>query len=87
MAFQQSAKGLDQEDLVKVIIRLCTAVEELLDDVATIATFQAALTAKLDADSGVGDTDYASGLTEVVAPSSSDPSSANSLSDLTFTVT
>jgi hypothetical protein len=105
----QSSIGLDQDQLVEVIIRLCVAVEELIDDhatqvtfdtevkadIGTIATFQAALTAKLDADAGVNDTDYASSLTEVVAMTASpiatltapDPTSSNSLTDLTFTVT
>jgi hypothetical protein len=45
-----------------------TVVDELVTDVGTIATFQAALTAKLDADSGITDTNYAATLTEVVAP-------------------
>lgn len=46
-----------------------TLTDELKTDIGTIATFQAALTAKLDADAGITDTDYASSLTEVVAPS------------------
>ena len=87
MPGQQSSKGLDQLDLVKVLIRLDTLISELKTDVGTIATFQTALTAKLDADSGVGDTDYASSLTEVAAPSSATPMSASDLSALTFTVT
>jgi len=44
-----------------------TLTDELKIDIATIATFEAALTAKLDADAGITDVDYASTLTEVVA--------------------
>ena len=68
------------EDIVSVVNELRTdhatfktVVDELVTDVGTIATFEAALTAKLDADAGVTDADYASTLTEVVAPTAAAP--------------
>jgi len=54
----------------KVVIDAMVALStELRTDMGTVATFQAALTAKLDADGGITDVNYASTLTEVVAPS------------------
>lgn len=52
---------------------MVTLETELKADIGTIATFQAALTAKLDADAGITDTDYAATLTEVAAVTASPP--------------
>lgn len=63
---------------------LSTLIDEVHDDVTTVATFQAALTAKLDLDPGITDTDYASSLTEVVAPTAPKPSATHTISDTDF---
>ena len=82
---KQDQNTMDPAAYAFAVAKLTTAVNELIDllaevrtfqtevktDIGTIATFQAALTAKLDADSGVGDTDYASSLTEVAAMTAS----------------
>lgn len=71
-------------ELVTDLASYKTVVDEVVTDIGTIATFQAALTAKLDADTGVNDTDYASGLTEVVAPTAAAPAAMSaSTPDLT----
>jgi len=63
---------------------LSTLIDEVHDDITTIATFQAALTAKLDLDAGITDTDYASTLTEVVAPTAPKPSATHTVADKDF---
>jgi hypothetical protein len=62
-----TGKGLSQSELINWMDKMDTLIDELRTDINTIATFQAALTAKLDADAGITDTDYASSLTEVAA--------------------
>ncbi len=61
-----TGKGMDQGALYAYLVDLTALVNEIAADIGTIATFQAALTAKLDADVGVTDADYASTLVEAV---------------------
>lgn len=94
-----SEQGATQQDIVSLLRDLRALAVELRADAATqktfndevkadigiIATFQAALTAKLDADAGITDTDYASSLTEVVAMTASPPATITA-ADPTITV-
>lgn len=55
--------GMNQGDLVKVLKNLRDVVNELQADHATNRALLAAVLAKLDTDTGVNDTDYASSTT------------------------
>jgi hypothetical protein len=55
--------GMGQGDLVKLLGNLRDVVNELQTDHATYRAAWVALVAKLDADAGITDTDYAASIT------------------------
>lgn len=56
-----TGSGMNQGDLVKVLENLRDQVNALTADITAVRAAVTGITAQLDADAGVTDTDYASG--------------------------
>jgi hypothetical protein len=67
-----SQRGFDQNDLVELLVEMQQAINELRTSVTT-------LTAQLDADAGVTDTDYAANCDPTITQPTLDVTEADNL--------